>query len=94
MLIAVWLWVLVLAASSSEVVNASAATEQEFSRRHSGAGRKGGEPPHIVFASDQSTGELESMLAEPGVVADLIDLKAGIALAPNLTVDERTLCVN
>lgn len=51
----------------------------------------GGEPPHIIFASDQPTGELESMLAEPGVVADLIDLKAGIALAPNLTVDEANL---
>jgi hypothetical protein len=44
-----------------------------------------------VFASDQPTGELESMLAEPGVVADLIDLKAGIALGPNLTVDEANL---
>jgi hypothetical protein len=31
------------------------------------------------------------MLAEPGVVADLIDLKAGIALTPNLTVDEASL---
>jgi hypothetical protein len=51
----------------------------------------GGQPPHLVFASDQPTGELESMLAEPGIVADLIDLKAGIALAPNLTVDEANL---
>ncbi len=51
----------------------------------------GGQPPHLVFASDQPTGELESMLAEPGVVADLIHLKAGIALAPNLTVDEANL---
>jgi hypothetical protein len=55
-------------------------------------GGKGAEPPDLVFASDQPTGELESMLAEPGVVADLIDLKAGIALAlPNLTVDEANL---
>jgi hypothetical protein len=55
-------------------------------------GRKGGEPPDLVFASDQPTGELESMLAEPGVVADLIDLKAGIALAlRDLTVDGANL---
>lgn len=31
------------------------------------------------------------MLAEPGVVADLKDLKAGIALAPNLTAGEANL---
>ena len=56
------------------------------------SGRKGGEPPDLVFASDQPTGELESMLAEPGVVADLIDLKAGIALAlPDLNVDRASL---
>jgi hypothetical protein len=54
-------------------------------------GGKGGEPPHLVFASDQSTSELESMLSEPGVVRDLIDLKAGIAVAPNFTVDEANL---
>jgi hypothetical protein len=55
-------------------------------------GGKGGEPPHLVFASDQSTGELESLLSEPGVVADLIDLRAGIALAlPDLTVDRASL---
>jgi hypothetical protein len=55
-------------------------------------GGKGGAPPHLVLASDQSTGELESMLSEPGVIADLIDLKAGIALAlPDLTVDRARL---
>jgi len=55
-------------------------------------GGKGGEPPHLVFASDQSTGELGSMLSQPGVVADLMDLKAGIALAlPDLTVDRASL---
>jgi hypothetical protein len=56
------------------------------------SGEKGGEPPHIVFASDQSTEELKSMLSEPGVVADLIELKAGIALAlPDLTADRASL---
>jgi hypothetical protein len=55
-------------------------------------GGKGGEPPHLVFASDQSPGELESMLSQPGVIAELIDLKAGIALAlPDLTMDRAIL---
>jgi hypothetical protein len=55
------------------------------------AGGKGGEPPHLVFASDQSTGDLEAMLSEPGVVRDLLDLKAGIALGPDFTVDQANL---
>ena len=73
-----WLWVLALPASPSEVVNGAplpSTSSPEDIRV------PGGRPPHLVFASDQPTGELESMLAEPGVVADLIDLKAGIALA-------------
>ncbi len=83
-----WLWVLALLASPSEVVNGAplpSTSSPEDIRV------PGGRPPHLVFASDQPTGELESMLAEPGVVADLIDLKAGIALAPNLTVDDANL---
>jgi hypothetical protein len=37
-------------------------------------------------------GELELMPSEPGVVADLIDLKAGIALSlPDLAVDRASL---
>jgi len=86
--IAVWLWVVALAVSPSEVVNGG-----PLPSRNSPEDIRvpGGQPPHLVFASDQPTGELQSMLAEPGVLADLIGLKAGIALAPNLTVDEANL---
>jgi hypothetical protein len=89
--IAVWLWVMALAVSPSGVV-----TGAPLSRRSPQdilvQGGKGGEPPHLVFASDQSTGELESMLFQQGVIADLIALKAGIALAlPDFTVDRASL---
>ena len=83
---------MVLAASPSEVVNAAPLPSRSSPEDIRVQGEKGGEPPHIVFASDQSTGELESMLSEPGVVADLIELKAGIALAlPDLTADRASL---
>ena len=90
--IAVWLWVVVLAAGSSEVVNAAPLPSRSSQEDIQVRGEKGGEPPHIVFASDQSPEELKSMLSEPGVVADLIELKAGIALAlPDLTADRASL---
>lgn len=82
------LWVVALVVSPSEVVNGAPLSSQSSPED---IRVPGGEPPHLVFAADQPTGELESMLAEPGVVADLIDLKAGIALGPNLTVDEANL---
>jgi len=40
----------------------------------------GGQPPHLVLAADQVTNDLESVLAEPGVVGDLIDLKPSIGV--------------
>lgn len=87
-----WLWLVALAVSPSEVVNGAPVPSRNSPADIRVPGGKGGEPPHLVFASDRPTGELESMLAEPGVVADLIDLKAGIALAlPNLTVDAANL---
>lgn len=89
--IAVWLWVVALAVSSSEAVKGAPLPRRNSPEEIRVPGGKGGEPPHLVFASDQPTSELESMLAEPGVVADLKDLKAGIALAPNLTVDAASL---
>jgi hypothetical protein len=43
-------------------------------------------PPHIVFACDGSTSELESLFSQPGVISDLKALDAGIALAlPDLS---------
>jgi hypothetical protein len=81
-----------LAVSFMEVVNGAPLPNRSSPEVIRVSGGKGGEPPHLVFASDQPTGELESMLAEPGVVADLLDLKAGIALAlPDLTVDDANL---
>ena len=45
-------------------------------------------PPHIVFACDGSTGELESLFSQPEVISNLRDLAAGIALAlPDLSAD-------
>jgi len=90
--IAVWLWVVVLAVGSSEVVNAAPLPSRSSQEDIQVRGEKGGEPPHIVYASDQSPEALKSMLSEPGVVADLIELKAGIALAlPDLTADRASL---
>jgi hypothetical protein len=89
---AAWLWVAALAASPSEVVNRATPPSRSSPEDIRVPGEKGGELPHLVFASDQSTGELESMLSEPGVVADLINLRAGIALAlPDLTVERASL---
>jgi hypothetical protein len=89
---AVWLWVVALAVSLSEVVSGAPLPSRRSPEDILVPGGKGGEPPHLVFASDQSTDELESMLSEPGVVADLIDLRAGIALAlPELSVDRASL---
>jgi hypothetical protein len=90
--IVVWLWVVVLAAGSSEMVNAALLPSRSSLEDIQVSGEKGGELPHIVFASDQSPEELKSMLSESGVVADLIELKAGIALAlPDLTADRASL---
>lgn len=89
--IAVCFWVVATSVTPSEVANRALLPSRNSPEEIRVPGGKGGEPPHLVFAADQSTGELESMLAEPGVVADLIDLKAGIALAPSLTVDEANL---
>jgi hypothetical protein len=91
-LIAVWLWVVALVVSPAEAVNGAPRPSKSSPEDIRVSGGKGGEPPYLVFASDQSTGELESMLSEPGVVADLIDLKAGIALSlPDLGVDRASL---
>lgn len=85
---AVWFWAVALAVSPSEVVNGA-----PLPGRNSPVDIRvpGGERPHLVFAADQPEGALESMLAEPGVVEDLKDLKAGIALAPDFTPDEANL---
>ena len=40
-----------------------------------------GRPPALWFASDGSASELESMFSTPGVISDLAELKAGVALA-------------
>jgi hypothetical protein len=87
----VWLWITALAVSTFGVVNGAPLPSRRSAQDILVPGGKGAEPPHLVFASDQSTGELEAMLSEPGVIADLIDLKAGIAVTPNLTVDEANL---
>jgi hypothetical protein len=88
----VWLWVTALAVSPFGVVSGAPLPSRRSAQDILVPGGKGGAPPHLVLASDQSTGELESMLSEPGVIADLIDLKAGIALAlPDLTVDRARL---
>lgn len=51
-----------------------------------------GVPPQIIFACDGSTSELESMFSQPGVISDLKDLNAGIALAlPDLSADRARL---
>jgi hypothetical protein len=88
----VWFWVTALAVSPFGVVSGAPLPSRRSAQDILVPGGKGGAPPHLVLASDQSTGELESMLSEPGVIADLIDLKAGIALAlPDLTVDRARL---
>jgi hypothetical protein len=87
----VWLCVLALAVSPFGVVSGAPVPSRESPQDILVPGGERGEPPHLVFASDQSPGELES-LSEPGVIAELIDLKAGIALAlPDLTVDRARL---
>ena len=40
-----------------------------------------GRPPALWFASDGSASELKSMFSTPGVISDLAELKAGVALA-------------
>jgi hypothetical protein len=88
----VWLWIVALAVSLSGVLSGAPLPSRGSRQDILVPGGKEGEPPHLVFASDQSPGELESMLSQPGVIAELIDLKAGIALAlPDLTVDRASL---
>ena len=90
--ISFWLLVVALEVSPSGVVNGAALPSRGSPLDIVVQGGKGGEPPHLVFAADQSTSELESMLSQPGVLADLIDLKAGIVLAlPDLTDDRASL---
>ena len=60
---------MVLAGSSPEVVNA-APLPSRSSPEDIWARGEGGEPPHIVFAPDQSSGELKSMLSEPLLARD------------------------
>ncbi|MGB2665385.1 MAG: hypothetical protein WAK48_15370 [Candidatus Acidiferrum sp.] len=88
-----WLCVVALAVSLSGMVSGGAPLpSRESPQNVLVPGGKGGEPPHLVFASDQSPGELASMLSQPGVIAELIGLKAGIALAlPDLTIDRASL---
>jgi hypothetical protein len=89
---AVWLGVVALAVNPTGVVSGAPLPSRRSPQDILVQGGKGGEPPHLVFASDQSMGELESMLFQQGVIADLIDLKAGIALAlPDLTDDRANL---
>jgi hypothetical protein len=86
------LWVVALAVSVSGVVSGAPLPSRRSPQDILVQGGKGGEPPHLVFASEQSTGELQSTLSQPGVIADLRDLKAGIALAlSDLTVDRASL---
>jgi hypothetical protein len=86
----VWLWVIALAVTPSKIANGAPLPNR--SSREDVQVPGGGEPPRLFFASDQTTGELESMLSESGVVADLKDLKAGIAInLPDLTVGRATL---
>ncbi len=44
-------------------------------------GRRATVPPKLVFASDSSTIQLASLLAQPHITTDLEELKAGIALS-------------
>ena len=54
------------------------------------AGKPG--PPMLVFASGAPASELEGSLADPNVIADLVALKAGIAMAlPDLNSDRASL---
>lgn len=54
--------------------------------------RTGQRPPEIVFASDQSTSELASLLSQSEVLGDLQKLNAGIALAlPDLSPERARL---
>ena len=56
------------------------------------SGGKEAGPPDLVFACDGPTGELESLFSQPGVISNLKDLKAGIALAlPDLSADRARL---
>jgi hypothetical protein len=58
--------------------------------RLSGENRDG--PPHLVFACDGSTSELETLFSQPDVIPDLKALNAGIALAlPDLSPDRARL---
>jgi hypothetical protein len=91
-LIVVWLCLVALLVSRSEVVNGAPLPRRSSPEDVRVPGGKGGERPYLVFASDQPTDELESMLSERDVVANLIDLKAGIALSlPDLAVDRASL---
>ncbi len=48
----------------------------------------GGLPPKLVFAADQPVTQLSSLLSQPGVMDDLRELKAGIALSlPDLSTE-------
>jgi hypothetical protein len=54
----------------------------------SGAGR----PPVLVFACDGATSDVESVLNLPGVISDLRELNAGVALSlPDLSVERAGL---
>jgi hypothetical protein len=56
------------------------------------SGGKEAGPPDLVFACDGPTGALESLFSEPGVISNLKDLKAGIAVAlPDLSADRARL---
>jgi hypothetical protein len=47
-----------------------------------------GSPPRIVFATDGSTSDVESLFSQPNVISDLKAIDAGIALAlPDLSSD-------
>jgi hypothetical protein len=56
------------------------------------SGGKEAGPPDLVFACDGPTSELESLFSDPGVISNLQDLKAGIAVAlPDLSADRARL---
>jgi hypothetical protein len=49
-------------------------------------------PPHIVFACDGSTSDIESLFSQPDVIPDLKAIDAGVALAlPDLNAERARL---
>jgi len=73
--------VILLAILLAEVLVLPAPSDNTRTKNVQVSGGAGGIAPTLVFAVDQSTPQLTSLLSQTGVMADLKELKAGIALS-------------